>query len=806
MPRHLKSLAGDDSIRDVMRIVRKEMICEFYVDHEVNFAEIAPLPIGWIDNDVVYEDWGPQDKVGQNGNNEVNEGEEEGDIGNITQDRPIGGNKEADPVDGSDKDDDEAIAVKAIARSLRRPTEGLEVPPGFKGSKTGVRYKTVAKKPTPLSTPTKKATDPTSTSTSKGVPIDPVENARRRKEKAKLAEKRYKTLPQGRGSYKGKDLTLKKGKKGDPVHPSQSVLVDNDECLYSDNDGRDSEYAPSDDAGKLRDSSTDSEDDIFLAPRAADRPRRAANVYFNPAWDVPSFEVGMRFQSSKQFKEAVKRYSVRKGCPFIHIKNEPKRQRFVCKSGLCSWEIYASFEKRDDSFKVKSYYPEHTCFKNPNNKMMTCEMVAEYFKSRIYATSFIKCKDMMRFAYNELRVNVNFKKCEREMEGNYRDEYAMINAFGMYLKEVNPGNLVFITTDENSASEKVFSRMYVCLKAVSDGWKKGCRPIFGVDSCFLKGICKGILLSAVGRDGNNQMYPITWAVVESENNDSWQWFMEKLANDLELGDGHGYTVISDRHPGIINAKTEVLPLIWHKYCARHLYCNLARRNRADDIKLAFWLACRATNEFDYLDKMDALRALSEEAYAELNELPDKKLFVDTWATNIAPRVLKKINDNNNLSMKCNVRWNGDNDFAVFDGHTQHTHVVNVHERNCSCREWNLTGIPCSHALCALRFKDWSFEYFVDEYYKKEKYLQTYGTALECLRGNEVLRRRLERGCLPLEMRSMLGRPRRNRRRAKDEPLKLKKGKLTKLSKHGSVYTYSVCGEQGHNKAGCQENR
>ncbi|GLT85469.1 hypothetical protein SLE2022_036590 [Rubroshorea leprosula] len=873
MPRHLKSLAGDDSIRDVMRIVREEMICEFYVDHEVNFAEIAPLPIGWIDNDVVYKDWGPQDRVGQNGNNEVNEGEKEGDIGNITQDRPIGGNKgkfgnsfergecsnrggceeecsvddwsstdeEVDPVDGSDRDDDEVIAVKATARSLRRPTEGLEVPLGFEGSKTGVRYKTVAKKPTPRSTPTKKATDPISTSTSKGVPIDPVEKARRRKEKAKLAEKRYKTLPQGRESYKGKDSTPKKGKKGDPVHPSQSVPVDNDECLYSDNDGRDSEYAPSDDASKLRDSSTNSEDDIFPAPKAADRPRRASNVYFNPAWDVPIFEVGMRFQSSKQFKEAVKRYSVRKGCPLIHIKNEPKRQRFVCKSGLCSWEIYASFEKRDDNFKVKSYYPEHTCFKNPNNKMTTCEMVAEYFKSRIYATPFIKCKDMMTFAYNELRVNVNFKKCERakrmvlkEMEGNYRDEYAMINAFGMYLKEVNPGNSVFITTDENSAGERVFSRMYVCLKAVSDGWKKGCRPIFGVDGCFLKGICKGILLFAVGRDGNNQMYPIAWAVVESENNDSWQWFMEKLANDLELGDGHGYTMISDRHPGIINAKAEVLPLIWHRYCARHLYCNLARRNRGDDIKLAFWLACRATNEFDYLDKMDALRALSEEAYAELNELPgnfwckaffnehcksdvvdnnmcetfnawilgarckaiismfrtlidqlmerfkDKKLFVDTWATNIAPRVLKKINDNNNLSMKCNVRWNGDNDFAVFDGHTQHTHVVNVHERNCSCREWNLTGIPCSHALCALRFKDWSFEYFVDEYYKKEKYLQTYGTALECLRGKEVLRRRPEGGCLPPEMRSMPGRPRRNRRRANDELVKLKKGKLTKL--------------------------
>ncbi|GKV09517.1 hypothetical protein SLEP1_g21003 [Rubroshorea leprosula] len=286
-----------------------------------------------------------------------------------------------DLVDGSDRDDDEAIAVKATTRSSRRPTKGLEVLPSFPTPKIGARYKIVAKKPTPRSTFTKKATDPTSTCTSKGVPIDPVEKARRRKEKAKLANKRYKTLPQSNESYKGKNLTPKKGKKGDLVHPSQSAPVDNDdEGIYNDNDGRDSEYAPSDDAGKLRDSSIDSEDDIFPTPKAIDRPRRAVNVYFNLAWEVLIFEVGMRFQSSKQFKEAIKHYSMRKGCPLIHIRNEPKTQR------------------------------------NPNNKMMTCEMVAEYFKSRIYATPFIKCKNMMTFAYNELRINVDFKKCEMAKE------------------------------------------------------------------------------------------------------------------------------------------------------------------------------------------------------------------------------------------------------------------------------------------------------------------------------------------------------------------------------------------------------
>ncbi|GLU18014.1 hypothetical protein SLE2022_343370 [Rubroshorea leprosula] len=109
----------------------------------------------------------------------------------------------------------------------------------------------------------------------------------------------------------------------------------------------------------------------------------------------------------------------------------------------------------------------------------------------------------------------------KEMEGSFKDEYAMIHAFGGYLKEVNPGNSVFIKTEENDVGERVFMRMYVCLKVIKDGWKNGCRGIFGVDGCFLKGICKGVLLSTVGRDGNNQMYPIACAVVESENNDSW---------------------------------------------------------------------------------------------------------------------------------------------------------------------------------------------------------------------------------------------------------------------------------------------
>ena len=56
---------------------------------------------------------------------------------------------------------------------------------------------------------------------------------------------------------------------------------------------------------------------------------------------------------------------------------------------------------------------------------------------------------------------------------------------------------------------------YVCFHAFKQGWLEGCRNIIGFDGCFLKGAFKGELLVAVGKNGNNQMYPIAWAVVDT---------------------------------------------------------------------------------------------------------------------------------------------------------------------------------------------------------------------------------------------------------------------------------------------------
>jgi len=63
---------------------------------------------------------------------------------------------------------------------------------------------------------------------------------------------------------------------------------------------------------------------------------------------------------------------------------------------------------------------------------------------------------------------------------------------------------------------------------------------------FFKGLTNGELLCALGRDANNQMYLIAWAIVERETKESWDFFLSLLSTDLQFGDGDGWVFISDQ--------------------------------------------------------------------------------------------------------------------------------------------------------------------------------------------------------------------------------------------------------------------
>ena len=107
----------------------------------------------------------------------------------------------------------------------------------------------------------------------------------------------------------------------------------------------------------------------------------------------------------------------------------------------------------------------------------------------------------------------------------------------MELKAKNPNTTIKIDLDRTggtSSLERQFKRVYVCLSALKEGFRTWQRELLGLDGCFLSGPFPGQILTAVGVDPNNGIYPLAYAVVEGGTKDSWKWYLDCLGDDPEL--------------------------------------------------------------------------------------------------------------------------------------------------------------------------------------------------------------------------------------------------------------------------------
>ena len=91
----------------------------------------------------------------------------------------------------------------------------------------------------------------------------------------------------------------------------------------------------------------------------------------------------------------------------------------------------------------------------------------------------------------------------------------------------------------------------------------------GVDGCFIKLTTGAQILAATGRDGNNNIFPLAFAVVGQEDTANWCWFLHQLKICLggEVGKFGPYTIMSDRQKVCMHLSVMLL-----LFCSSALAC------------------------------------------------------------------------------------------------------------------------------------------------------------------------------------------------------------------------------------------
>jgi hypothetical protein len=167
-------------------------------------------------------------------------------------------------------------------------------------------------------------------------------------------------------------------------------------------------------------------------------------------------------------------------------------------------------------------------------------------------TDKVKVTDIMQDMRSSYSVGISYNRAWKAkmrakdiVEGDATKQYSLLWKYAEELRRASRGNTCKINVERTLlCPQPRFSSFYFCFEGCKKGFLSSCRPFIGVDGCHLKTKYGGILLIAVGRDANDQYFPLGFGVVENETKDSWRWFLTLLLEDI--GSEKRWVFISDQ--------------------------------------------------------------------------------------------------------------------------------------------------------------------------------------------------------------------------------------------------------------------
>ncbi|XP_012855784.1 PREDICTED: uncharacterized protein LOC105975150 [Erythranthe guttata] len=491
-----------------------------------------------------------------------------------------------------------------------------------------------------------------------------------------------------------------------------------------------------------------------------------------------------------EFRKSLVKFSVEIGFEYEYVKNDTCRVKAECRfkdEKQCPWRIHASVDKSNNHFYIRKYNNNHRCglfFGTASKKRVTSDVIMELIDGYIRTMPSITPRQIQAQIKENYGLDITYYVSWRSTDGG-RDKifgdhgvsYLYLPAYFREAGRANPGSVFHLQVDE---VKNTFRRCFFSFAACLEGFKL-CRPVVMIDGTFLNGKHEGILLSAVGKDG---IFPIAFAVVSEETDDNWDWFLKHFKD--AIGTDRTLTFVSDRNHGILQGVKNVFPDCVHGYCYKHLTGNLkdkfrgaTKSHRKAVLKQFEYCAYAATKqEFDR--NVEKLRATGGPKVCKfLADTPKDKwsnaYFVgqrygqmtsngcETWNSQIKMRRLLPITnlidgirilvmaqmsrrlgeaygwptvlcDTFDIKMRelvdkgrsWQVKKSSDYVWELFSAPNA---VVDVQAGTCSCRLWQINGIPCEHAATIIFHHMGGAYQHIDHCFHKSTFIQSYSPAI-----------------------------------------------------------------------------
>ncbi|RYR13242.1 hypothetical protein Ahy_B04g070342 isoform E [Arachis hypogaea] len=431
-----------------------------------------------------------------------------------------------------------------------------------------------------------------------------------------------------------------------------------------------------------------------------------------PMVEDGEFRVGMEFSSREAVIKAVKDYSIRRSVDYRVFESEPLTFYAKCTqygSG-CDWLIRVSLISRRYCWVIRRYNGSHTCTRatiSQDHSKLDSITIAEAIKPLVEADPSLKVKSVIAEVESKFNYTVSYRKA---------------------------------WLAKQKAVEKIFGGWDASYEALPIWFEAMChKEPSAVDGTHLYGKYKGCLLVAVSQDGNNNIVPIAFAIVEGETSDAWHFFLSNLRQHVVTRDSVG--LISDRHESI-NAAVERSngawspPRAFHMFCIRHIESNFLRKFKAPYLqKLVVNIGYSRTVR-EYEVRYQRLRERGEAYTNWLNRIPREQyaLAFDggyRWGhmtTNLMECINSVLKDARNLPITALVkatfyrlnelftRKRAEAESRINAGHVFSDIVTS---------KLHVDRIPCRHvfACCANQRLDWQL--YVHDVYKMDQVRRVY---------------------------------------------------------------------------------